>query len=177
MNSLDYILFIPLLYGLYRGFTKGLVIELASLLALTLGVYGALHFSSFTFEFLSNYVEIKTVYIQLASYGLTFLIIVMLISLIGNILTMLIKFVALGFINRMMGAIFGGIKVLLILSVFISFFDRFNKQFRVVNDEILSSSFMYNRIRIQIEQFYPNVLEEFEKQKKIIENLNEDDLF
>jgi membrane protein required for colicin V production len=177
MNSLDYILFIPLLYGFYRGFTKGLIIELASLLALTLGIYGALHFSSFTFEFLSDYVEIKAVYLQLASYGLTFIIIVMLISLTGKILTMLIKLVALGFINRMMGAIFGGIKVLLILAVFISFFDRFNKQFRMVNDEILSSSLMYNPILIQVEEFYPNVLEEFEKQKESLENLNEDELF
>ena len=164
MNSLDYILFIPLLYGLYRGFTNGLIIELASLLALALGIYGALHFSSFTYEFLSDYVEIKTVYLQSASYGLTFLI-VMLISLSGNILTMLIKLVALGFINRMMGAIFGGIKVLLILSVFISFFDRFNKQFGMINDEILSSSLMYNPILIQAEQIYPNVLEEFENKK------------
>jgi len=177
MNSLDYILFIPLLYGLYRGFTKGLIIELASLLALTLGIYGALHFSSLTFEFLSHYVEIKTVYLQLVSYGLTFLIIVMLISLTGKILTMLIKLVALGFINRMMGAIFGGIKVLLILSVFILFFDRFNKQFGMVNEEILTSSLMYNPIRIQAEQFYPNVLEEFERQKESIENLTEDDRF
>lgn len=177
MNSLDYILLIPLLYGLYRGFTKGLIIELASLLALTLGIYGALHFSSLTFEFLSHYVEINTVYLQLVSYGLTFLIIVMFISLTGKILTMLIKLVALGFINRMMGAIFGGIKVLLILSVFISFFDRFNKQFGIINDEILSSSLMYNPIRIQAEQIYPNVLEEFEKQKESIENLNEDELF
>ena len=177
MNSLDYILLIPLLYGFYRGFTKGLIIELASLLALTLGIYGALHFSSFTFEFLSHYVEIKTVYLQFASYGLTFIIIVMLISLTGKILTMLIKLVALGFINRMMGAIFGGIKVLLILAVFISFFDRFNKQFGMVNDEVLSSSLMYNPIRIHVEQFYPNVLEEFEKQKESLENLNEDALF
>ena len=177
MNSLDYILLIPLLYGLYRGFTKGLIIELASLLALTLGIYGALHFSSLTFEFLSHYVEINTVYLQLVSYGLTFSIIVMFISLTGKILTMLIKLVALGFINRMMGAIFGGIKVLLILSVFISFFDRFNKQFGMINDEILSSSLMYNPIRIQAEQIYPNVLEEFEKQKESIENLNEDELF
>ena len=177
MNSLDYIIFIPLLYGLYRGFTKGLIIELASLLALILGIYGALHFSSFTFEFLSHYVEIKTVYLQLVSYGLTFLIIVMLISFTGKILTMLIKLVALGFINRMMGAIFGGIKVLLILSVFISFFDRFNKQFGMLNQGILTSSLMYNPILIQAEQFYPNVLEEFERQKESIENLTEDDRF
>ena len=177
MNSLDYILLIPLLYGLYRGFTKGLIIELASLLALTLGIYGALHFSSFTFEFLSDYVEIKTVYLQLASYGLTFLIIVMVISLTGKALTILIKLVALGFINRMMGAIFGSIKVLLILSVFILFFDRFNKQFGMVKDEVLDASLLYNPIRIQAEQFYPNVLEEFERQKESIENMKEDELF
>ena len=177
MNSIDYILLIPLLYGLYRGFTKGLIIELASLLALTLGIYGALHLSSFTFDFLSDYVEIKTVYLQLASYGLTFLIIVMVISLTGKALTMLIKLVALGFINRMMGAIFGSIKVLLILSVFILFFDRFNKQFGMVKDEVLNASLMYNPIRIQAEQFYPNVLEEFERQKESIENMKEDELF
>ena len=170
MNSLDYILLLPLLYGLYRGFTKGLIIELASLLALTLGIYGALHFSSFTFEFLSDYVEIKTVYLQLASYVLTFLIIVMVISITGKALTILIKLVALGFINRMMGAIFGSIKVLLILSVFILFFDRFNKQFGMVKDEVLNASRMYTFL-IQAEQFYPNVLEEFERQKESIENM------
>ena len=179
MNTLDYILLIPMLYGLYRGFSKGLIIELTSLLALTIGIYGALHFSSFTFEFIVDYVEIKAVYIQLASYGLTFLIIVMLISVIGKILTMMIKLVALGLINRIMGAIFGGIKVFLILSVFISFFDRFNKQFRMINEEVLSSSLMYNSIRIQTEQFYPNISEEFEKHKDNIENLDIDknDLF
>ncbi len=177
MNSLDYILFIPLLYALYRGFTKGLIIELASLLALIVGIYGALHFSSFTFEFLSDYFEIKTVYLQLVSYGLTFLIIAVLISFTGKILTMLIRLVALGFINRMMGAIFGGIKALLILSVFISFFDRFNKQFGMVNEDILTSSLIYNSIRTQSEQFYPNILEQFDRQKESIENLTEDDIF
>ena len=177
MNSLDYILFMPLLYSLYRGFTKGLIIELASLIALILGIYGALYFSSFTFEFLSDYFEIKSVYLQFLSYGLTFIIIVVFISFTGKILTMLIKMVALGFINRIMGAIFGGIKVLLILTVFISFFDRFNKQFRMVNEDILTSSLIYHTIRIQAEQFYPNILEQFEIQKESIENLTEDDRF
>lgn len=177
MNSLDYILFIPLLYALYRGFTKGLIIELASLLALILGIYGALHFSSFTFEFLSDHFEIKTVYLQLVSYGLTFLIIAVFISFTGKILTMLIRLVALGFINRIMGAIFGGIKALLILSVFISFFDRFNKQFGMVNEDILISSLIYNSIRTQSEKFYPNILEQFDRQKESIENLTEDDRF
>ncbi len=171
MNYFDYVLLMPVLYGLYRGFSKGLILELASLLALVAGVYGAMHFSSFTFEYLSNYVEIEVAYLQLASYGLTFLIIVLVITLTGKILTLLVKMVALGFINRMMGSIFGGMKALLILSVLLLFFDSLNKQFGIVKEEVLTTSVLYSPILIQSQEFYPNVLEEFEKQKENIEDI------
>ena len=175
MNYFDYVLLMPVLYGMYRGFSKGLILELASLLALVAGIYGAMHFSSFTFEYLRNYVEIEAAYLQLASYGLTFLIIVLVITLTGKILTLLVKMVALGFINRMVGSVFGGMKALLILSVLLLFFNRLNKQFGIVKDEVLNSSVLYNPILIQSQEFYPNVLEEFEKQKERIED-NMDDL-
>jgi membrane protein required for colicin V production len=165
MNYFDYLLLLPVVYGLYRGFTKGLIIELASLVALVAGVYGAMHFSSFTFEYLSAFVEIETAYLQLASYGLTFLLIVLVITLTGKILTMLVKMVALGIVNRMMGAIFGGLKALLILSVLLMFFDRLNNQFGIVKTEVLDASVLYSPILTQAQNIYPNVLEEFEKQK------------
>lgn len=101
MNYFDYILIVPVLYGLYRGFTKGLILELASLVALVAGIYGAMHFSSITFGYLSEVLEIEAAYLQLASYGLTFLLIVLTITLTGKILTMLVKLVALGFLNRL----------------------------------------------------------------------------
>tara|TARA_B110000438_G_scaffold78123_1_gene78260 strand:- start:17 stop:529 length:513 start_codon:yes stop_codon:yes gene_type:complete len=165
MNYFDYLLLLPVVYGLYRGFTKGLIIELASLVALVAGVYGAMHFSSFTFEYLSAFVEIEMAYLQLASYGLTFLLIVLVITLTGKILTMLVKMVALGVVNRMMGAIFGGLKALLILSVLLMFFDRLNNQFGIVKIEVLDASVLYSPILTQTQNIYPNVLEEFEKQK------------
>ena len=174
MNYFDYVLLVPVLYGLYRGFSKGLILELASLLALVAGIYGAMHFSSFTFEYLSNYVEIETSYLQLASYGLTFIIIVLVVTLTGKILTLLIKMVALGFINRMMGAVFGGLKALLILSVLLLFFDRLNKQFGIVKEEVLNASVLYSPILIQSQELYPNVLEEFEKQKEHIDDITDD---
>lgn len=171
MNYFDYLLLLPVVYGLYRGFTKGLIIELASLVALVAGVYGAMHFSSFTFEYLSAFVEVETAYLQLASYGLTFLLIVLVITLTGKILTMLVKMVALGIVNRMMGAIFGGLKALLILSVLLMFFDRLNNQFGIVKDEVLNSSVLYSPILTQSQNLYPTVLEEFEKQKEHIDNM------
>ena len=125
----------------------------------------------FSFEYLSKYVEIEMTYLQLASYGLTFLLIVLVITLTGKILTMLVKMVALGIVNRMMGAIFGGLKALLILSVLLMFFDRLNNQFGIVKDEVLDASVLYNPILTQSQSLYPTVLEEFEKQKEHIDNM------
>lgn len=48
MNYIDIILLLPLLYGAYRGFSRGLIIEVATLLGLLLGVYIAIKFSGYT---------------------------------------------------------------------------------------------------------------------------------
>ena len=173
MNYFDYILLLPVLYGLYRGFSKGFVLELASLLALVMGIYGAMHFSSFTFTYLSEFVELEARYLQLASYGITFLAIVIAITLSAKILTLLIKMVALGFINRLMGAIFGALKALLILSVLLLFFDAINHQFRLVKKTVLDDSLLYHPIRKNAEAIYPYILEEYEKQKEDIKVLDE----
>ena len=58
MNWLDIVLAIPLLWFLYRGFRNGLIIELASLAALILGIYAALHFSFYVQEYLEKNFEI-----------------------------------------------------------------------------------------------------------------------
>jgi membrane protein required for colicin V production len=74
----------------------------------------------------------------------------------------------------MTGAIFGGLKALLILSVLLLFFDRLNKQFGIVKEEVLNASVLYSPILIQSQEFYPNVLEEFEKQKEHIDDITDD---
>jgi len=174
MNYFDYILVFPVLYGLYRGFTKGLILELASLVALVAGIYGAMHFSSITFGYLNEVLDVESSYLQLASYGLTFLLIVLTVTLTGKILTMLVKLVALGFVNRLMGALFGGIKALLILSVLLMFFDRINNQFGIVKDEVVDASILYSPILVQSQAIYPSILEGFEKQKEEVEKVIED---
>ena len=161
----------PILYGLYRGFTKGFILELASLIALLAGVYGALHFSSITFGYLNQVLEIEPSYLQLASYALTFILIVLVVTISGKILTMLVKMVALGFINRLLGAVFGGVKSLLVLSVLLLFFDKLNTQFGLVKEEVIEASFFYSPILSHSKNLYPNVLEEYESQKKRIKSI------
>ena len=57
MNWLDIVLAIPLLWFMYKGFRNGLIIELASLAALILGIYVALHFSFYVKDYLVDSFE------------------------------------------------------------------------------------------------------------------------
>ena len=45
IGPLDVFLGLPLIYGLYKGLKNGLIIELASIVALIAGIYGVMHFS------------------------------------------------------------------------------------------------------------------------------------
>ena len=55
MNTFDIVITALLLFGFIRGIVKGLFVEVASLVALIAGVFGAIHFSYFVANlFISN---------------------------------------------------------------------------------------------------------------------------
>ena len=115
MTVIDIVLGALLLFGLIRGLNKGLFVEVASLLALIIGVYGAIHFSHFATEFLESRVEWDEKYINIVAFAVTFVIIVLIIALAGKALTKLADFAALGILNKLLGGVFGALKIGLIL--------------------------------------------------------------
>ena len=64
IEYLDIILAIPLIWGAFMGFKKGLILELASIVALVLGIYGAVKFSDLTADYLNSYFEISSNWIS-----------------------------------------------------------------------------------------------------------------
>ncbi len=102
----------------YKGFTKGLIIELASLAALVLGIYAALYFSDITADFLVTYLKVGKKYLSLIAFVLTFILVVIgVVTLGGRILEKFIDILLLGFLNKLAGAVFGVLKGMLILSL------------------------------------------------------------
>ena len=107
---IDIILGALILYGLIKGLSKGFFVEVTSLLALLVGVYGAVHFSNYAAEFLSDRFEWGEKTINITAFAITFVVIVLAISLAGKALTKLADFAALGVLNKLLGGIFGGLK-------------------------------------------------------------------
>ena len=58
MNYIDIVILLFLLYGAFRGFSKGLIIEVATLAGLILGVFIAIRYSPFTEGILKDFLNI-----------------------------------------------------------------------------------------------------------------------
>ncbi|MCK4570237.1 MAG: CvpA family protein, partial [Bacteroidales bacterium] len=126
MNWLDIVLAIPLLWFMYKGFRNGLIMELASLAALVLGIFIALHFSIYAEEYLRENFEIAEKYLYIISFAITFIIVAVLVFLAGKIIHKLVSIIALGFLNKIAGGVFGFLKAVLVLSVILYFLNEFD---------------------------------------------------
>ena len=150
MNYLDIFIACTLVFGFTRGYLKGLVMELSSIFALLLGVYCSIKFSDFTFTFVSDKFpqiieNVNENYLKIASFAFTFFLIIVLISIVGKALTKILKMVFLGFLNKMLGGVFGVIKFALILSICFIFFKNINSTLFLVDDSFADSSFFYDQ--------------------------------
>ena len=158
MNIFDIVIAALLIFGFVRGVIKGLFVEVASLAALIGGVYGALHFSYFIGDFLKEAVSWSQEYISLAAFAGTFIIIIVTISLLGKMLTKLADFAALGVINKILGGVFGAIKIGLILSVVFIFFGKMNDTIPFVKKETLDESILYAPVRKIAPTIFPSII-------------------
>ena len=143
MNVLDIALGALILFGLVRGLMKGFFVEIASIVALIVGIYGAIYFSDFVAEFLKSRVKWDEQYINISAFAITFIIIVIAIAMAGKALTKLADFASLGILNKLLGGIFGALKVGLILSVVLIVFNKMNSTIPLVEEHEIKNSILY----------------------------------
>jgi membrane protein required for colicin V production len=158
MSIIDIVLGALLLFGLIRGAMKGFFVEITSLLALVLGVYGAIHFSSFAAKFLESKGDWNEKTINIIAFAITFVIIVLVISLAGKALTKLADFVALGILNKLLGGVFGALKIGLILSVLLIIFNKLNNTLPFMEKKDLEDSILYKPVKSIAPMIFPNLI-------------------
>ncbi len=160
VNYLDIILAIFLALGLFRGFVHGLFVELASLIGLIAGIYGAIHFSYYAVDFMHDRVDWSDATINLVAFAVTFIIIVLVISLAARILTKVASFAMLGLINKILGAVFGVLKSAFILSVLLMFVTALRGRTQILDEDIKENSVLYPYIQPLAPLLLPNILKE-----------------
>jgi len=143
VHWLDVVILIPILLALWRGFKRGLILELATLVGLALGIYAGLHFSYYASDLLQSKLEIESEHLPILSFAVTFLVVVIAVFLLGKALERIVKMIALSFFNKLAGALFSVTKVAIIIALLLVIFDRFNSDFEWVKAEELDRSLAY----------------------------------
>jgi len=165
MNYIDIFLIVPLLWGAFKGYKKGLIIEMVSLAALGLGIWGGIYFSDYAVNLIVEKVDDK--YIPITAFMLTFLAIVLVVYFLGKLLEKIIDIVQLKFINKLAGACFGLLKFGLIISVILFITDRYNQRFNFLPENFSENSLIYKPL-VDL----PNVLIPAIKSSKLYETNN-----
>ena len=165
MNYLDIIIIVLLfLFGL-GGWRKGLIIELATLLGLGLGLYGAFHFSDYTATELVQWVEIDPKYLTVISFVVTFMVVAVVVNLLGRLLAKAIKNLHLGFIDKIGGFLVGLAKGVLLCSLLAMLINVLNLK-GFAKDDIKQESLLYP----YVEQAVPYVYQGFDIVKEAVSN-------
>lgn len=160
MAFLDIILILLLFIGTFKGMKNGLFVEFASLVGLLIGLWVALKFSDVTRDFFGNHLgsNPKTAYIF--AFIITFLAVVVGISLLAKVLTKIADFSGLGIFNAIGGGLFGFIRTLLVMSVLLNIFEKINFMQMLASKETLDKSILYRPLKASAEIVYPFLKEE-----------------
>jgi membrane protein required for colicin V production len=145
-NYLDLVIALPIVLLAIMGFRKGLIKELASLAALVLGIYLAVVFSDFVAGWMIKYVDISHRWIFIIAFILTFVAVVLLVSLLGRALDKIASLALLGIINRFLGLLFGILKGAFIMSVFILLFNMIDNKEHILKAEVKNNSLLYRPV-------------------------------
>lgn len=162
MNWLDIAIAVPLVWGLYKGLTSGIIMEVSRILALIAGVYLSVRFAQELSEYLYRNTDITNEFLPIISFAIIFVGVVLLVHLFARAIEKLAKAVALGWANKAAGAAFGIFRMAFVLSVVIMMLTRFELLSKFNRGETAQQSFLYEPVS-QLAPFIIPVLEDVDK--------------
>ena len=144
--AIDFIFLLCLGWGAYKGFRKGFIKQSFMILALVLAIWGGFVFASRFEPFIQKHFQVTDLACHIVTFFVVFLSILILINILGNLLSKVADVIALGLINRLVGAVFGVFTNLLILSALILLFNRVNDKKHFITPETLEKTYLFKPI-------------------------------
>ena len=144
MSNIDIVLGLFLGFGIVQGFLKGFIWGVTSLIAVFVALWGAIHFSAMVAPFISDIFSFSAKTEQVLAFIITFLIVLVLVGLAGKLLTKILESVSLGFLNRIVGAVFGMLKWSLIVGTALMYLNE--GAMELIPKKTTEESLFYNPI-------------------------------
>lgn len=146
MNLLDIIIALPLLWGAYRGFKRGLIFEIFMIVGLVMGLYIAFKFSGLINGWVGKLVDAESAFIPYLSFTIVFASILLIMIFLAKFLEKVLSIGSLNIFNKVAGAVFGLAKFALIVSVILWLLKSLEPHWNFINQNTKKESLLYEPV-------------------------------
>ena len=161
MQTIDIIIAVLLVIGLIGGLRDGLVKQVAGLAGLIGGLLLGRAFYMPLGEWMASVLSISDEAARITAFILILVIVPLLFSLVGWLVSKLLKAICLGWINRLLGGLVGVLKFALLAGVLITGVELFDKHGAIVPEDKKEASIFYYPIYDATSFFFDGIKEEF----------------
>lgn len=143
MNFIDWIIIVLVGIGMIKGLLDGLVRQLVSLMGIIAGSWVAIQYADATATFLQKVHDFPEYIWKPLSFFLPFILVLILGNLLATIIQKLLAEIGLGPLNHVAGAVFGGLKAILLISVALNLFQMIDGGNRIIKSSKKSESIAF----------------------------------
>lgn len=158
MAIIDIVLLLCFIPAIVVGISKGLILQVLEIIALILGAWAGFAYDEPLSLWLSGFIKLDASVLNVIAFVLIMLIASITLGLVGKIITRILKSVALGGLNAILGVAFGILKTVLILGLLISLFDSVQSSLDFLKEdslEKLDQAPVYNFIKNVSQSIFP----------------------
>lgn len=123
---IDLIFAILMILAVIKGYQKGLIIALFSVIALVVGLAAALKLSAAVAMYLQHSTTVSSKWLPVISFALVFFIVVFLVHLGGKLIEKTFEMAFMGWLNRIGGMLLYAVLYTIIYSVLLFYADKIN---------------------------------------------------
>jgi membrane protein required for colicin V production len=132
-----------LILAIIKGYQKGLILAIFSILAFIVGLAAALKLSAVVAVYLKDSISVSAKWLPFIAFALVFFIVVLLVRLGAKLVEKTFQAVLLGWVNRIGGILLYATLYLIILSIFIFYAEKL----QLLQQATIQSSVAYKFIQ------------------------------
>ena len=142
-----------IILAIIKGYQKGLIIAVFSIIAFIIGLAAALKLSVVVAEYLNDSISVSAKWLPFIAFALIFFVVVILVRLGAKLIEKAFQAVMLGWVNRIGGIVLYAALYLIILSIFIFYAEKL----QLLKPSTIQSSQTYHFIQ----PWGPKVMDNF----------------
>lgn len=159
VNILDVIILVCLIPALVQGFRKGFIKQAFSIAAIVLGAWLSFTFSSKVAVWAGPFVKMNGTLLGILSFVLVFAAVCLALMIASNLARKLVSFVMLGWMDKLLGTVFGLLKAVLAIGLAIMLVDAANTVLDLIPESTIKESILYAPVKDIANVVYPYLKE------------------